>query len=465
MEDNWYKTNEKPTEDWYSAALAEEAAHPPIPQPRPKRSIKWPVIITTLVLLLGTSLYALGHRAPEHIPEVPPASEETIKPEHTPIPDFGFSWSFGDDEDGGRDKESHSPDFYGSFQDFFDSYYTAFEDAEECTIPAVQGRSSLHIELEPAHGEILSLQELYAQCNPFIVSIAAYQDKTSDNYSYGTGVLISSDGYIITNSHIVEGTCRATVTLWDDREFEAFLVGNDPRSDVAVLKIEGKGLPYCHFATSDKLNVGDEVVALGNPLGPTFRSTMTNGIITGIDRDINYNGTTLTLIQTNAALNEGNSGGALINAYGQVIGITNMKMSNSYGSVTIEGVGFAIPSATVKLMADSIIQNGKVLGRPALGITVGAIPAQAATTYSLPEGLYVSEVKPGSDCASKGVQKGDVITRVDGDPVSDTTDVTKRIATMNVGDTMTLSIFRSDLQGGGEELEITVALVDVSNVY
>ncbi len=458
MENNWYKPRQDAAEDWYSAVLAEEAANPPPAPPKKRRSLKWPLIFLTLALLLGASLYALGSKKPAAAPATPSPAPETD-------PGFGFSWSFGGEEDGENDKESAVPDFGGSFYDFFDNYYTAYEQAEECTIPRVAARSDLDIKLERDHGEVLSLQELYAACNPFIVAISAYTGESGSSYSYGTGVLFSADGYIVTNSHIIEGTSRATVTLWDDREFEASLVGNDARSDVAVLKIEGRDLPHCSFAVSDSLAVGDEVIAIGNPLGAAFRSTMTNGIITGIDRDISYNGTTLTLIQTNAALNEGNSGGALINRYGQVIGITNMKMSSSYGGVSIEGVGFAIPSATVKSMADSILRNGKVLGRPALGITVGAIPDEAAEAYSLPEGLYVSEVNPGSDCARQGLQKGDIITHVDGESVTLTTDVTERIAGMAVGDTLQLRIYRSDEKGGGATLEMTVKLVDVSEVY
>ena len=452
MEENWYKTSDTQTADWYTAVRAEEAAQPPEPPAKKRRSFKWPIILLTLAFLLGGTLYAVSHK------EKPTA--DTPQETEPPASDhgFGYSWGFGDGED-------DTPDFAENFEDFFKNYYTAFETAEECTIPRVEARKGLALELESSHGEALSLQEIYKQCSPFIVAISAYQNEKGSSYAYGTGVLFTADGYIVTNSHIVEGSCKATVTLWDDTEYEARLVGNDSRSDVAVLKIEGKDLPFCSFAVSDGLQVGDEVIAIGNPLGSTFRSTMTNGIITGIDRDINYNGTTLTLIQTNAALNEGNSGGALINSYGQVIGITNMKMSNRYSGVTIEGVGFAIPSATVKTMADSILKNGKVLGRPALGITVGAIPVEAAEQYKLPEGLYVSSVNPASDCAAKGLREGDVITRVNGREAHETADVVDLIADMQVGDTLRLTVFRSDRKGGGETMELTVKLMDTSEVY
>ena len=462
MEENWYKTSDTHTADWYSAVKAEEAARP-APPVKKRRSFKWPLIILTLALLLGATGYALTH---EGLPTLSALwGKETSKETEAPGQNAGFSysWGFGDSED--EDAESGLPNFPGNFEDFFKNYYTAFEAAEECTIPRVEARKDLSLQLETTHGEELSLQELYRQCNPFIVAISAYADEKSGSYAYGTGVLFTADGYIVTNSHIVEGSCKATVILWDDREYEAALVGNDARSDIAVLKIEGINLPCCTFATSDGLAVGDVCIAIGNPLGSTFRSTMTNGIITGIDRDINYNGATLTLIQTNAALNEGNSGGALLNRYGQVIGITNMKMSNRYSGVTIEGVGFAIPSATVKTMADSLLQNGKVMGRPALGITVGAIPETAAEEYALPEGLYVSDVNERSDCAAQGLQVGDVITHVNGQPVSVTADVVDLVATMQVGDTLQFTVFRSDRQGGGETMEMTVKLIDTSEVY
>ncbi len=462
MEDNWYKTNDAHTADWYSAVQAEEAAHfaqVAEPPKKKRRSFKWPLIILTLSLMLGATGYAITHKSKDTAAAQPTEAPKTD-------PGFSYSWGYGGSEDGeDDDSEGNLPGFSGNFEDFFKNYYTAFETAEECTIPRAEGRQGLTIRLETDHGEKLTLQEIYQQCNPFIVAISAYQSETGSSYSYGTGVLFTSDGYIVTNSHIVEGTCRATVTLWDDSEYEAALVGNDARSDIAVLKIEGKGLPCCSFAVSDNLQVGDNVIAIGNPLGATFRSTMTNGIITGIDRDISYNGTTLTLIQTNAALNEGNSGGALINEYGQVIGITNMKMSNRYSGVTIEGVGFAIPSATVKSMADSIIQNGKVMGRPALGITVGVIPEEASAQYNLPGGLYVSSVNPKSDCAAQGLREGDIITHVNGKEALVTTDVTDVIATLQVGDTLEFTVFRSDKNGGGETFEMTVKLVDTSEVY
>ena len=362
------------------------------------------------------------------------------------------------------EKPEEKPGIFDDFKDFFDNYYTPQEESEDCKIPTVSAYEDVSISLLPAPSEELTLHQVYEKCVPSIVAVTAFIDeKSDDHYYWGTGIILTEDGYIVTNSHVVEGSCRAKVTLWNDEEYDVLLVGYDKRSDIAVLKIDAHGLTPAEFCDIDSLAVGDRVVAIGNPLGREFRSTMTEGIISGIDRDISYNGTTLTLLQTSAPINEGNSGGPLINMFGQVIGITNMKMSNSAG-VTIEGVGFAIPSPTVKAMADAILSNGQVLGRPALGLTLGSIPDSAMEQYSLPAGLYVSAVSDGSDCKAQGIQPGDIVTAVNGSPVTTTAEVTEVIAQLQVGDTMDLTIWRSG-KGGGSTFEVTVKLVDVTEVY
>ena len=235
-------------------------------------------------------------------------------------------------------------DLPNDYKSFFDNYFTANEEAEECTIPTVQTTERVTVKLSPAGKTPLSAQEVYERCVPSIVAVSAFPDETSeDSYYWGSGVVLTEDGYILTNSHVVEGTCRARITLWDDTEYDALLVGYDHRTDIAVLKIDAHGLTPAEFTSTDSLLVGDAVYAIGNPLGKEFRSTMTEGIISGINRDISHNGVTNSLLQTSAPINEGNSGGALVNVYGQVVGVTNMKMSSQYiGSVSIEGVAFAI---------------------------------------------------------------------------------------------------------------------------
>ena len=289
------------------------------------------------------------------------------------------------------------------------------------------------------------------------MAISGYVDGKSA-YSWGTGVVLSADGLILTNTHVIEDCDRATVTLFDDSVHEAKLVGADAISDVAVLKIDATGLPAASFGESGSLVVGDRVAAIGNPLGETFRMTLTDGIISAIERGINYNGHSMTLLQTNTALNEGNSGGPLFNMYGQVVGVTNMKMMSSYSS--IEGIGFAIPSSTVKSVVNALVTDGEVRGRPSVGITIGGIPDNASEYYSIPGGVYVSDVTKGSDAEAKGIQVGDIITHVNGQPVSTVDEVGAIKNQFNVGDSMTFTIWRE-----GETFDVDVVLMDTNDIY
>ena len=271
-------------------------------------------------------------------------------------------------------------------------------------------------------------------------------------------MIVSEDGLIITNTHVIDKCASATVTLYDDREFEAKLVGFDSISDIALLKIEAEGLPAAEFGDSADIYVGQSVAAIGNPLGEEFRMTMTDGIISAISRDINYRGRTMTLMQTNAALNEGNSGGPLFNMRGQVIGITNMKMMSSVSS--IEGIGFAIPSSTVATVVNSLVKEGKVVGRVSIGITIGPIPESAMQRYELPEGLYIVTVTPGTDAAAKGLREGDILMEVNGQKVTETKQVAEIKDQFSVGDELLFKIWRD-----GEIIEVSVALIDTNDVY
>lgn len=422
---DWYND-----ESWYAPLNRQEEK----PQPKPgkkKKKVMVRVIgavCLALLLLVGTSI---AFREPD--------SEQTGG--NSLLPSIG-----------------ENDDMPENWQDFFDSYYESVQtDVAEINIPRAKLPIDYTLELQSAAEKELSLQELYQNCSPSIVAISGYvDDKTG--YSWGTGVVLSEDGLILTNTHVIEDCDRATVTLYDDSVYEAKLVGADAISDVAVLKIEATGLPAASFGDSGSLMVGDRVAAIGNPLGETFRMTLTDGIISAIERGINYNGHSMTLLQTNTALNEGNSGGPLFNMYGQVVGVTNMKMMSSYSS--IEGIGFAIPSSTVKSVVNALVAEGEVRGRPSVGITIGGIPDNASEHYNIPGGVYVSDVTRGSDAEAKGIQVGDIITAVNGQPVSTVDEVGAIKNQLNVGDSMTFTIWRE-----GETFDVDVVLMDTNDIY
>lgn len=300
--------------------------------------------------------------------------------------------------------------------------------------------------------EALSLQEIYEKLIPSVVSIVSTLQSGS---ATGTGIIMSSSGYIITNHHVIEDAVQLTVLTWDDAQYPATLVGSDAISDLAVLKIEAETLTAAEFGDSDALRVGDSVVAIGDPLGTQLRGTMTNGIVSAINRDLTVEDRKMTLIQTNAALNSGNSGGPLINCYGQVIGINTMKMSSYYSSASVEGLGFAIPIAVAKPIVDELIENGYVSGRPAIGINGEAMPEYARLYYRLPKGVYLTYVSESSDAWQKGLREGDILTAVNGTEVSSIDDVNTIKNQFSAGDTITLTVYRS-----GKYYEVPVVLMD-----
>ena len=299
-------------------------------------------------------------------------------------------------------------------------------------------------------GEAHSLQAIYQENIASIVSIRGYLDGAMN---LGTGVILSADGYVITNSHVIEGSGRVEVVLQDERVFDALLVGRDTPSDLAVLKIDCDGLTPAQFGDSSLLAVGDPVVAIGNPLGEELRGTMTDGIISAINRDVNVDGYTMSLLQTTAALNSGNSGGALINDHGQVVGITNLKMEG-YDS-TVEGLGFAIPTTTVKEVVDALIAYGQVENRPTIGITGYTVTAEMAAGFDGPQGVAVQTVREGSDAQMQGILPGDIIVEANGEAITTMEQLQALKDSLSVGDTLALRIWRS-----GHYLEREITLVD-----
>ena len=317
-------------------------------------------------------------------------------------------------------------------------------DAQQATAPAVQ--------FPPLETETvgLTLQEIYVKCIPSVVSITA---QGLGGASTGTGVILTEDGYIVTNHHVIENGQRLSVQLTDDRVCEASLVGADKASDLAVLKIQAENLESAEFGDSDALRVGDSVVAIGDPLGVEYRGTMTDGIVSAINRNVNVNGRPMNLIQTNAALNSGNSGGPLINSCGQVIGINTIKIAAFADSAGVEGLGFAIPSTTVKDIVEQIISQGYVSGRPWLGITGERISLFYQRYYRLPAGLYISAVASGCNAAKAGITEGDILISVDGNKIYSQSDLDTLLYHYSAGDTVTIVIYR-----GGYTMQADIQL-------
>ena len=268
----------------------------------------------------------------------------------------------------------------------------------------------------------------------------------------GSGFIFTDDGYILTNFHVVEDSNSITVTLYNGKTHDAKLIGYDESNDVAVLKIEAKDLTPVVLGDSDNLNVGDGVVAIGNPLGElTF--SLTSGTISAKDRAITMSGgNTMRLMQTDCAINSGNSGGALFNLYGEVIGITNAKYSSSSNSeASIDNIGFAIPINKARSIAQSIIEKGYV-SKPYIGVSVTTVSAETQS-YGLPKGAAVKEVTEDSPAEKAGLQVNDIITHVNGKEIADQTELVMLIGNAAVGDTLEFTVYR---KGTTEQITITV---------
>lgn len=311
----------------------------------------------------------------------------------------------------------------------------------EVTIPSV-------INLEPTpvsqdtvpQGEGLSLQEIYTKLIDSVVSISCTY---SGGSSSGTGLVLTADGYLVTNCHVVDGASRISVLFTDGRELAASLIGADEVSDLAVLYVEAEDLIPASLGDSSVLRVGDTVVAIGDPLGVSLRGTMTDGIVSAINRDITVEGRTMSVIQTNAALNSGNSGGPLINCYGQVIGINTMKIGDYVNSAGVEGLGFAIPSTTVQEIVNQLIGQGYVSGRATLGITGEDVSDFYQLYYRLPAGVYVTQVEESSSAYAAGIRAGDIITYLDEERIHGTDDLKAFLYNSTPGERVKITVYRS----------------------
>lgn len=299
------------------------------------------------------------------------------------------------------------------------------------------------------HGAVLTPQEIYRQGNPSVVAVLSYH---GSRVSVGSGVIFTADGYILTNYHVVQGGTNCTVMLHTGYQYEALYVAGDAGYDLAILKVDAADLPAAEFGDSDRLSVGDPAYAIGNPLGYELLGTMTDGIISAVNREVDVDGRYMTLIQTNAALNTGNSGGPLINQYGQVVGINVIKMNSTYS--TIEGLGFAIPTSVMKRVVNDLLTYGEVKPEPLLGVSVELIASQAEEGVW---GLKVVSVTENSAAGRAGIQVGDFLLSADDMPLNTSNDLLRVRRTHYLGDRMKIVLWRN-----GQQTEVTLDLQETA---
>lgn len=305
-------------------------------------------------------------------------------------------------------------------------------------------------------GQVLDVTQIAEKVGPSVVGIVnnqTYTTRYGGTYETeggsGSGIIISSDGYVITNSHVIEGASSVKVVLNSGEEYSAKLVGYDNKTDLAVLKIDATGLPAAELGKSSDLKVGELAVAIGNPLGLEFQGSVTAGVISALNRTVEVDGRQYTLVQTDAAINPGNSGGPLVNKYGQIIGINTVKISSS----DTEGMGFAIPIDVALPVIEELIENGYVSGRPQIGISIRDISESMSRYYDLPVGIYVVSVSTGSGAEKAGIQPGDVIVKADGKTVTTSDELNDVRDTHKAGEQIKLTLVRD-----GKTMDINVTL-------
>lgn len=320
-------------------------------------------------------------------------------------------------------------------------------------------------------GNSLTTTQIVAKSMPSVVGVSATytweetytgwfggmpQKQEQSAVGTGTGIIMTEDGYVITNAHVIYDSnyggkaSEVTVVLSEESgqketEQKATIIGYDVESDLAVLKIQAKGLTAAEFGDSDQLQVGELAIAIGNPLGFELFGSVTCGIVSALNREVTINDNTMNLIQTDAAINSGNSGGPLINGSGQVIGINSAKLSSSYSGTTIEGLGFAIPITEAQVIINDLINYGYVTGKPQIGITTVNVSETQSSMYRIPVGVYIAEVTEGGAGHLAGLKKGDVIIAINGTTVQTVDELNKIKDEFSVGDTITLTVTRADV--------------------
>lgn len=408
--------------------VSDDGKHAPTKGPRRAMPTKKGVSLLSLLLVccLAGLAFGGGFKLCQTLSQSSALGRPDVQEPEEADPDFGFDF--------GGDVEINN------------------EASSEYTLPAYEGDSSgLTIRLDAPGTLERTPVELYREQLPATVSITVYAGNSA---AYGSGMILTHDGFILTCAHVIEDTETCMVTLWDDRKMEAELVGSDRQTDLAVLKIEAKNLPCVTFCDSDRLEIGEAVYTIGDPLGPQFRSSISNGILSGLDRSISSNSYAMTLMQITAPVNSGNSGGPLFNRFGQVIGVVNMKMSNhSFSSASIDNMGLSIPSQTVKQVVEELAKHGSIV-RPVLGITCYTLDEVTAHVSGVPEGLWVVTIREESDCAAQGLLIGDLITEADGVPVRSVPQFQRIIAQKKPGDTVTLTVWRDEALAEKARLEL-----------
>lgn len=370
---------------------------------KPKRPSLFTIIIVALIASFLGGIIALSFFAPESA--LPPGEEGDLLPPPRDI-DRDFKWEIQDYQN------------------------TPVVQAVQTVSPAVVGVSNFATQRDIFRGTSQLVRR-----------------------GVGSGVIIDSSGYIVTNYHVIERAEMIVVTLDDGEEIEAEIVGSDPGTDLAVLKIDKQGLPTAELGDSDRLVVGEVAIAIGNPTGLQLQQSVAVGVISATDRALEIYEWVFSLIQTDAAINPGNSGGPLVNAIGQVIGINSVKISNA------EGLGFALPSNIVRNVVNEIIRHGKVR-RPMIGIVINVVTPTLARQYSLPveAGLYVVEVAPNSPAEKAGLQNNDIITHADGQQISSLRDFRRIMVIKGLGENVDITVVRGEVT-----LELTVTLADYIN--
>ena len=326
----------------------------------------------------------------------------------------------------------------------------SFDDA-----PKKQETTVQQVTYDKDNRRVLSTVDIGKMVGPSVVGIVStmqYQGFFSQEVSSGSGsgIIFTKDGYIVTNYHVIEGATSVKVVLNTGDEYEAKLIGGDEKTDLAVIKVEAKDLPVAVFGQSENLEAGEKVVAIGNPLGLEFAGTLTQGIISAVNRTVTVDKRTYKMIQTDAAINPGNSGGALVNEYGEVIGINSVKVSSN----GVEGLGFAIPISDAKPIIEDLINFGYVKGRPLIGLSVRYVSEQEAYYYNFPsKGLFIVEVTEGTGAAKAGLMKGDIILSCDGKEVESSEALNEIRDSHKAGETIKLKINRN-----GTVMDVPVVL-------